>query len=294
MVVSQHERRDAGRGGSRRIAAGLCGLVGGGLRLRAGVQPATLAQPGNLRLSEIPEFAAPLRVDRPRGRELAQSLTTDLQLVCGDGQGNQAVLRHARDSSAYANSLPRRCLRVHQITGKILCVTPSNQGGVLKEIPLTQGMVAIVDDEDYERVSRHRWYALAVPTTGNVYAATGVGSGVGDNRKMYMHTLIMGEDAEGRTVDHRTGEGLDNRRSNLRWATSSQQKMNARKRSDNTTGFKGVFLDPKRQRYYVQVQLNGKRHCVGRFDTAEQAARAYDSKARELFGDFARTNFDGN
>jgi hypothetical protein len=110
----------------RRIAAGV-GVGLGLLRLRAGVQPATLAQPGNLRLAEIPELAAPLRFDLPVCRELAQSLATDLQLVCGDGQGYQAVLRHARDSSAYANSLPRRCLRVHQITGKIVGVIQSNR-----------------------------------------------------------------------------------------------------------------------------------------------------------------------
>jgi len=100
-----------------------------------------------------------------------------------------------------------------------------------------------------------------------------------------MHTLITGWSF----VDHRNGDGLDNRRQNLRPANDSKNQMNARMRSDNPSGFKGVCAD--RHRWMARIQLDGRRTYLGYFATPQEAARAYDAAAVELFGEYARPNF---
>lgn len=90
-------------------------------------------------------------------------------------------------------------------------------------------------------------------------------------------------------VDHRDGNGLNNKWRNLRIATSSQSKMNTRKRSDNTTGHKGVWFEKRRNQWIAEVWANGKKHQIGSFPTAEIAKSARDHAARRLHGKFART-----
>jgi hypothetical protein len=152
----------------------------------------------------------------------------------------------------------------------------------MREIPLTQGKIALVDDEDYELVSRYKWCASRQRNTW--YAESRI-----DGKIVYMHKIVMGHDPEGRQVDHRDGCGLMNVRRNLRFATRHQQRMNQGPRSDNTSGYKGVGRTRGRWRAYSQFA--GVDISLGVFDTPEDAARSYDAKARELFGDFARTNF---
>jgi hypothetical protein len=160
----------------------------------------------------------------------------------------------------------------------------------VKEIPLTQGKVALIDDEDYEMVSRYRWNAYIGGKRW--YAKTNIQvPGVGQ-RTLRMHTLIMGVDPDGKHVDHRNLDGLDNRRSNLRWATRSQQKQNNAIRIDGSSGYRGVFWYRPTKKWLVQINANGKRFHVGYFSGAADAARAYDAKARELHGEFARLNFE--
>lgn len=158
-------------------------------------------------------------------------------------------------------------------------------------IPLTRGMVALIDDVDAD-LGAFRWHARRT-ASGGFYAARTLAGG----KKLFLHSAVaarMGLDVTGRLVDHRNNDGLDNRRENLRVATRSQNQSNQRRRSDNKTGFKGVYFDKNRRRWAVQVQASGKVRCVGRFDTPEEAARAYDTAARELHGAFARLNFPDN
>jgi hypothetical protein len=162
----------------------------------------------------------------------------------------------------------------------------------MKEIPLTQGKVALVDDSDYERVSvlmwraqwdGHNWYARhGKPRRGPVGL-------------VFMHRFILGLTSGDQDVDHINGNGLDNRRNNLRIATQKQNSRNRRIPITNRTGFKGVQVNRYCKRtqmpYLATIKVNGKRIWMGPFATAEEAAHAYDAKARELFGEFARCNF---
>jgi hypothetical protein len=94
-------------------------------------------------------------------------------------------------------------------------------------------------------------------------------------------------------VDHRNGDGLDNQRANLRICTHSQNMYNAKKRSTNTTGFKGVYRSRTKHivRFRAQIQIHRKQIYLGSYSSLEDAARAYDNKAREIYGEFANTNF---
>lgn len=147
------------------------------------------------------------------------------------------------------------------------------------EVPLSRGMVAIVDDDDFERVSRLRWYAH---WSGRRWYARHERRESGTRVRLYMHRLL----ASGAEVDHWDGDGLNNRRANLRPATRSQNLANISQRADSQQPYKGIFMRPS-GRWGVRVQ--GK--TVGTFDSPDLAARAYDSAARRVFGAFARLNF---
>lgn len=118
------------------------------------------------------------------------------------------------------------------------------------------------------------------------YPATTIGSGK-KAKKLYLHRMVM--DAQpGTVIDHANGDGLDNRRENLRVATKSQNAANVGKLSTNTTGLKGV--SKKGQKFRSFVHKDGKTIYLGSFDTKEEAACKYDREAKKLFGQFAKTN----
>ena len=160
----------------------------------------------------------------------------------------------------------------------------------VKEIPLTKGMVALVDDEDYEALAARRWFGQPSQNGRSSYAVTKVGYGRTGTRSVYMHQLILGTGEPGMEIDHKNRNGLDNQRANLRWATKAQQRANQAVRKDSQSGFKGVNL--LRGKYWAaHIREDGRQRHLGYFPTAEDAARAYDARARELFGEFAALNF---
>ena len=157
----------------------------------------------------------------------------------------------------------------------------------MRAIELTKGMVATVDDEDYQSVSRHKWHALV--GTHHVYAVRSVRDD-GRKRMIYMHRQITNA-PDGMDVDHINGDTVDNSRANLRVSTRSDNMCNQGPSRASTSGYKGVRFHKKHQRWYAAIKKEGKSHHLGHYKTAEEAARAYDKAARNLHGEFAYQNF---
>lgn len=152
----------------------------------------------------------------------------------------------------------------------------------IAKIPLTHGYVAIVDAADYARLSCDKWHASV--RKGLVYAVAKSG-----RNKIYMHRVIMGA-KRGECVDHINNNGIDNRRSNLRFATHSQNMANARFEK-GTSGYRGVAWSRDQGKWKAKIKNHGRHINLGTFTDAADAARAYDAKALEIYGDFARLNF---
>jgi HNH endonuclease len=152
------------------------------------------------------------------------------------------------------------------------------------EIQLSKDQIALIDDEDFALISEFnwraqqnqdgRWYAMAWNSYPNF---------------LLMHRYVMAAN-DGEWIDHRNGNGLDNRKENLRVCTPSENQ--ARKGPQGITSlFKGVHWESARGKWKAVVTKDGKSHFLGRYDNEVEAAEAYDGAAKELFGEFAYTNF---
>ena len=156
-------------------------------------------------------------------------------------------------------------------------------------IPLTKGQVAVVDASDYEWLMQWSWTPWRKNELSTYYAVRWLRRSNGAQASIRMHRQIMGLD--GPMVDHRDGDGLNNRRSNLRHCTSGQNNCNRGVSRNNVTGFKGVHWKKREQRYTVSISANGIINHLGYFDDPVIGAKAYDAEAIRLHGDFAKTNF---
>lgn len=156
-----------------------------------------------------------------------------------------------------------------------------------KEVPLSQGLAALVSPEDYEMVSQFTWCACK---NGPRFYARRSDYSAGKGVTVSMHRMIMNP-PDGCVVDHIDGNGLNNQRSNLRIATNLENSWNQRKRSDSTSGFKGVYWDKQNASWRAMIKVHGKRKHIGRFVDVQEAAKAYDRNAKEYFGEFAALNF---
>lgn len=157
----------------------------------------------------------------------------------------------------------------------------------MKRIPLTQGKSALIDDEDLDLILHYRWYARKARKT---WYAVSKSSDNGKESMVWMHRLIMNPPI-GYEVDHADLDGLNNRRLNLRIATHAEQNANKRKIDGCSSPFKGVSWREDRKKWAARIKTKGKLRHLGLFENIIDAARAYDSAARETFGEFARTNF---
>lgn len=144
----------------------------------------------------------------------------------------------------------------------------------MKEIPLTRGQVALVDDEDFDWLMQWKWRTQSLPSFRGFYAARGVGPR-GQHTTVYMHRLILGlQPGDGRQGDHINHNTLDNRRSNLRIVTLQENRWNIQ-------GTKGFYYDPRKRKYRAEIWVNNKKKHLKDCDTPEEAHQAYlDGKAR--------------
>lgn len=159
----------------------------------------------------------------------------------------------------------------------------------MKQIQLTQGQVALVDDEDYEWLKQWKWCASKGHST--FYA----------HRKYYknkkyhlvqMHRAILGIlDEKTKLTDHINHNGLDNRRCNIRICTKSQNQCNIRPYKNTSSKYKGVSFHKNSKRWIAYIKYNHNYEYLGYYKEEKDAAKAYDSRARELFGEFAYLNF---
>lgn len=155
-------------------------------------------------------------------------------------------------------------------------------------IYLLDGSVAVVDRDDEVKLLEYRWRLLVC--RNKYYARANIG-----RREVLMHRFIFGAE-HGSIVDHINMNGLDNRKSNLRYASRSHNGANTKKLNTHgaTSVYKGVYLETyksQNSRWRARVKVNGKRINLGSFDTETDAALAYDAAAKEHFGEFARLNF---
>lgn len=150
------------------------------------------------------------------------------------------------------------------------------------EVPLTRGFVAIVDGEDFPIVAGHSWCYIKAKKARTGYACGSAG---------LMHRLILGAPAH-LECDHIDGDGLNNRRSNLRLATKAENGRNRKVLCiPKASRFKGVWWEKRRNRWKARITVDSKSIDLGSFRVEEDAAIAYDRAAVRYFGEFARLNF---
>ncbi len=156
----------------------------------------------------------------------------------------------------------------------------------MKKIPLTQGKCALVDDEDYEELSKHKWCATK---TACGFVAVREKAG----KRILMHRQIMSA-PKSLDVDHKNHNTLDNRKENLRICSPSQNLANQRLRTGGTSKYKGVCWHKANKKWAACVRFKWENIHLGLFNDEIKAAQAYDRKAVELFGEFAWLNFGGS
>lgn len=153
-------------------------------------------------------------------------------------------------------------------------------------VVLTDGTFAQVDPEDFERVIAYSWHPKRQPGTEICYAASAQ-----HGRCVYLHRYVLGLGPNNPDVEHIDGDGLNNRRINLRLARSRQRKGNWRRAGSSMSGYRGVLHDPSSGKWRAMITVSGRRIHLGTHDTPEDAAYAYDAAAREHQGSIARLNF---
>ena len=156
----------------------------------------------------------------------------------------------------------------------------------MKEIPLSKGKVALVDDEDYEWLSQWKWSCFsdshANYAVRNDYSSEKI-------KHLRMHRVIT-DAPKGMDVAHLDGDGLNNQRSNLRVCTHAQNIQNAKMRSHNKSGYRGVSWYKTRNKWRACIAVNKKFIHLGFFDDKEEAARVYQEAAVKYHGEFRRTD----
>jgi len=217
-----------------------------------------------------------------------------LEKVCGNcgrafwayGLSRLILICNKKESSEgkYFVIEPKACCSNYKTGRKVPHGTkyPSEDDDA-KFIPLIRGGFAIVDGDDYAKLAEYKWYCEHNCNTS--YAVRSK-----NHKRIYMHRQILNA-PNGKVVDHKDGNGLNNLRSNLRLCTKTQNMRNRRPWLSCSSRYKGVSWDKSSKKWRARITFNGKKSHIGQFDDEVEAARAYDREAKELFGEFAYLNF---
>ena len=169
----------------------------------------------------------------------------------------------------------------------------------MKRIPLTQNKFAMVDDEDFDELSKYNW-CVEKKSNGMFYASRSSLSNKEKRHTVYMHRQILGlTKNDGKQTDHINHNGLDNKRSNIRVCSYAQNQQNRKLIKNKTSKYKGVSWSKGqihkgkqyKGKWLAHIVYEGKALHLGLFNDEIEAAKAYDQKAKELFGEFAYINF---
>ena len=162
----------------------------------------------------------------------------------------------------------------------------------MKQIGLTQGKYALVDDADFEWLNQWKWFAVR-QRNGNWYAVRNSTWKNVKGRTIYMHRKILRLTVEDyHETDHKDHNGLNNQRENLRIATRMQNQYNQKPQIGKSSQYKGVRWHKRDRKWRAEIKLNKKTRWIGAYNSEIEAARSYDRVAKELFGEFAYTNFN--
>ena len=147
-------------------------------------------------------------------------------------------------------------------------------------------MFAIVDNDDYEKLSKHKWYCrlpsgYAIRCEQDPVAKKTIW--------FFMHRDVLSPE-KGHEIDHINGNKIDNRKSNLRQVTRSQNNQNSKPRTNGSSKYKGVSFHKASQLWIAEITRDGNKRRLGYFETERQAAIAYNNAAADLFGEYARLN----
>ena len=157
----------------------------------------------------------------------------------------------------------------------------------MKEIKLTKGRVALVDDEDFEKLNRYNWYALNCNKENRFYVLRNILFN-GKKGIALMHREILGS-AKPLFVDHINGNGLDNRKENLRFVTPQQNQFNRKGcNKNNKLGIKGICWDKRGRGFRARIKINGKGIHLGCYKILSEAIQARSQAELKYFGEFAR------
>ena len=150
----------------------------------------------------------------------------------------------------------------------------------MKKIPLTQGKYAIVDNADFSLLNQFKWCLL------HTYAAR---TKYKPKKTVLLHRVILNNPV-GMEIDHINGDGLDNRRKNLRIVSHQQNLFNRRSNKNSSSVYRGVSWSKSNNKWHAFIQKNGVLFHLGHYSSEREAAMVYNKKAKELFGEFARLN----
>lgn len=153
----------------------------------------------------------------------------------------------------------------------------------LIESPTYGNFEVIIDTEDYEKIKCYRWQISFSKKENRYVRIVAVDS---NNKIIKIHQLIMND----KMIDHKNCIIFDNRKENLRKCTISQNNMNKDIQNNNTSGYKGVSWDKSKNKWEAYIQINSRKKHLGRYNTKEEAAQAYNEAAIKYHGEFARLN----